>query len=154
MATIPTWLLGRHLTAVVVTPQTEGTGGVLTAVTASSAVLTTCVDAIRLALNPVVSNVNAVNDTRANNVIEEDDASLVVTEILKKNDTSATPTNLLAVQALAYDYFNLTFTRGGRTWGGYFCRGAYSDGVTAKGKNVAEMTFHQVNVGTASLTYT
>jgi hypothetical protein len=154
MATVPTWLLGRHLTAVTIIPQTVGAGGVLTAVTASSAVLTTCVENIRISLNPVNSNINAVNDTRANNVVEEDDASLVVTEILKHSDSSATPTNFLAVMAMGYDYYQASFTRGGRSWAGYFCRGPYNDGVVAKGKNTADFTMLQANVGTSSLTYT
>jgi hypothetical protein len=154
MATIPDWLLGRHLTAVTITPQTEGAGGVLTAVTASSAVLTTTIDSIRLAQNPVTSNISAVNNQRANNVIEEDDGSLVVTQILRKGDTSATPTNLLGVLAMGWDYFSATFTRGGRTWTGIYVRGPYTDGVASKGKNVAEMTFLQADAGTSTLTYT
>lgn len=154
--TIPNFLRGRHLTGVSIIPQIVGAGGVLTAVTASTLTLTGVIDSVRLSMSPVMSDVNAVNSPYVNNIIEADDSSIVLTEILRNGDSSATPVNLLANFAYNYDVCQVSFTRGGRAWSMYGIRGAFSDGVTQRGKNVAELTLHQVDVGTAtpSLQYT
>ena len=71
MASIPVWLIGKHLTSVSIYPQTVGSAGALT--DASTKALTAVIDSIQLNMNPSIENINAVNSPRANNVVVEDD---------------------------------------------------------------------------------
>lgn len=155
MPAIPNWLQGRDIDSIVVTPQTAAATGTLSAGTPIT--LTWLADQVRVSIDPTVSNISPLKTTIANNVIEEDDITLTITEILRRNDNATAVTNLLADAFINYDYFTVSIGRGGRTWLGYCTRGSYSEGVTSKGKNVGEATFRIIDVdttATADLTYT
>lgn len=150
MATIPVWLKGKDLTTVTIYPQTVGTAGALT--DASTKALTTVVDSIQLNMNPTLENINAVNVPRANNVVVEDDGSLTLSIIEVNNASDPDPLGLVIQTA---DYLKCTFVKGTtagsiQTWTGYFARGAYSQGVQGKGKQVASLELHLADTGSTS----
>lgn len=151
MATIPLWLLGKHLTALNIYPQTVSTAGVLS--DAATSALLTQSDSIQLSLSPSTENITAVNVPRANSVIVEDDASLNVS-IIEVNNTS--DPSKLGTYVGTYDYYKVVFTKGNATgstatWTGYFTRGEYSEGVSGKGKQIASLQLHVCDVGSAAV---
>lgn len=150
MATNPLYLLGRHATSVILTPQVVGTAGALS--NGTPVTLTTTLDGLSESLNAAKENISPVNSARANNVITEDDASYTL-RIIKVNDT--TDPNKLKAAVLAADIFKLAWTEGtgasAKTYTAYGSRGSLDTGIEGKGKQIASLTFDQIDVGT--LTY-
>lgn len=143
---VPTWLLGRHLTAVSLTPQTVSGAGVLTAGTAKT--LTAFINRCKLRSTPLLENVGPVNKTRANNVILEDDFTLEIEVLLSYNGE-----NPLATLVTTADYFTGAFTRGGQAWTCTVIRGEFDDGVENQGKNTSSITLHCADNGGTNPTY-
>lgn len=152
MATIPQWLLGRHLTSVVITPQTVAAAGTLSDGTAKT--VTTVVDSIQASINPVHEEINPVNSTRANNVITHDDSSLTLSIIEVNNGSDPNPLEALV---LTNDVFKVVFTKGTQTsfaatWTGYFTRGSCNFGISGRGKQIASLELLQVDAGSSTFT--
>lgn len=148
MSVNPNYLRGRDLTAVVLIGQTIGSNGTFTAGT--SYTLTSVVDGYDFNSDPVLENLSAVNATAANNVPSEEDSSITVREILRKGDTTASPTCLLNAFARLYDYGQLVVTRGGLTKTFMGSRGSFTEGVNSKGKNTANLTLRRVETGASN----
>lgn len=146
MASVPVWLLGRHLTACSLTPQTVASDGVLTPGTTKT--LTAKINRVKLRGQPVLDNVSPVNATKANNVIVEDDFVLELEVLLVSNGE-----NPLAAAVTSADYFTGTFTRGGQAWSCTVVRGEFDDGVENKGKNTSSLMLHCADIGTTNPTY-
>ena len=151
MATIPKWLVGRHLTSVVITPVTVGTDGTITDVTASAFTMTTLTDGLTQSLRPVNEEINPVNATRENFVHIIDGHYLSFTQI-KRNDGND-PDGLLNL-ILNYDHFKFAYTEGtsgsAKTVTGYGLRNEHSTGIQGRGKQVATLALDPVDAGTAS----
>lgn len=150
MASIPVWMLGKHLTAVTIYPQTIGTAGALT--DASTKALTAVIDSLSLSISPNLENINAVNVNRANNVVIEDDVSLNLS-IIEVNNTG--DPSVLGTVVLSNDVFRCVFTKGTATgsqatWQTYASRGNYQEGVQGKGKQIATLELHVVDTGSTS----
>lgn len=153
MTAIPIWLLGKHVTAVTVTPQTVSTAGVLTPSTPVET-LVGFWDEIDITSENTLENIQSADQRRDNNVITGTGTTVRVVEILKTNDSSATPTNLLAT--LFYgsaDYYQVTLTRGGRSFSFYGVARSYNEGYR-RGKSVATGEFAMVDPGASNPTYT
>lgn len=152
MATIPQWLLGRHLTSVVITPQSVSSAGVLSDGTAKT--VTTVVDSIQANISPVHEEINPVNSTRANNVITHDDSGITLSIIEVNNGSDPNP---LEAIVLTNDVFKVVFTKGtvtsyAATWTGYFTRGQCSFGISGRGKQIASLELLQVDAGASTFT--
>lgn len=140
---IPPWLLGIHLTACSITPQSVASDGTLTAGTTNSVIAV--INAVRFRQRPTKDNITPVNTRRANNIIIEDNSSIEVECILKANAANA----LLTLSA-TYDVFAVSFTRGTETITLYGTRGDLDDGVTSKGKNLITLVVDQIEIGSAN----
>jgi hypothetical protein len=152
MATIPLWLLGRHLTAVTLIPQTvNATTGVLSAGTTQT--LTVVTKSITIRREPQSEDIRPVNSSVVNNVNHSDDSTLDLT-ILLRQGVGAIARNQIEDAIAASDYFQANFTSGAKAWSGYFTRGTSTDGVTNYGANEASITLRQIDVGSANPTYT
>lgn len=141
---MPLWLLGKHLTAVTITPCTEdATTGAVSEGSANT--LTGQIDFVRLAIDPVTDTIMPVNATRVHTEILLNSDGLVLGEILtRKNGVISEP--ILPALAYAYDILKVVFTRGGKTWTYYGRRGPFSDGVSSPGKNICELTLLPIDV--------
>ena len=152
MPSIPQFLLGRHLTSVVITPQTVAANGALSDGTAKT--MTTVVDSIQKSISPVHEEINAVNSTRANNVLTHDDGSLTLSIIEVNNGGDPDP---LEAIVMTNDVFKVVFTKGTATgstvtWTDYFTRGQCSFGISGRGKQIASLELVQVDAGSSTST--
>lgn len=146
MAGTVSYLLGRHLTSVVVRGQTRAEDGTFaTAVTQTVSSLTSELD---FQSDPTLEDIGPVNVTGANNVITTDDSTLNLTVLLLANGE-----NPLASLFYAYDYFLVTWTRGGQAYSYYCTRGAFGDTVNSRGANFQRTTFRRVDIGSANPVY-
>jgi len=145
MATVPGWLLGRHLTAISIVGMTESTAGVLGAVATSS--LSGYIDAVQYASRPVQEMIQSVDRVGAHyeNTIEDSELQLV--EILTRKGYH---TPVLPTMAASYDYFTVTFTRGAQTYVSTMKRGAFTDGVANFGKNTVGLNMRPIDVSGSS----
>jgi hypothetical protein len=93
MATIPLWLLGRHLTVCTFQPLKTDASGNLVASTVGTRTITTLIDDIRYAGRITTRDIRAVNATRKNPVlIEQCDAvsfSVIQRAAADSNDLAA-----------------------------------------------------------------
>lgn len=140
---LPKWLLGRHLTAVTIRPQTEAADGTFSHAAAASP-LSGYIDYVRFESDPTLEMIQSVDRTIAHYEITLEDFNLVLGEILTVK-TAHVP--VLPQMAASYNLFLIEFTRGGQTYSCYMRRGAFRDGVTAFGKNACELTVRPVDVG-------
>jgi|CXWL01.1.fsa_nt_gi hypothetical protein len=148
MATIPAWLLGKHLTSVVLTGQTNTAGNLADSTVKT---LTTVIDNIRLSLTPGTEEISAVNTVIDNMVIISDNYGLSLSVIEVNNASDPDP---LAALVVAFDYIKVVFTRGTvvgsiETWSAIFTRGALETGITGKGKQVASLELLSAQVSSA-----
>jgi hypothetical protein len=145
MAQLPRWLLGRHLTAITVTPQTQAVDGTLSNAEGASS-LSGYVDYVRLENDPMLEMIQSVDRTNTHYEGTLEDFTLVLGEILTVK-TAHVP--VLPSMAGSYDHYLVAFTRGGQSYSVYLRRGAFRDGVTAFGKNACELTMRSVDIGGA-----
>jgi len=151
---IPLWVLGKHLTALSITPLTEDADGNLAYAAGAQSVLDTATS-VRLLSNPMTENISAVARPKANHVILEDDTSIAMTtHLTRRRYGSNTKTNVLPWFVANYDHCEITFTRGPDTWTGRFVRGQFSDGIIGKGANPTELMLLQVDDAANPLGYT
>ena len=151
MAKIPTWLLGRHITTITLTPLTVAADGTLTPGTAAS--LSGYIDGVELTGQKTTENIQSIDNIRANYVVTEIETSVTLTEILKTNDTSGTPTNILAsAYYSAFDLALVTLARGGRSYTFYSLMSSYAENIN-KGKSTGKMDCKMVDPGVANPAY-
>jgi len=146
MAQISLWLRGRDLTAITVTPQSVDSSGNLSAGSTSS--LYGHVNITDFRSDPAKENISPVTSPFANMMVVEENCTIEIEEILNMNSV-----NILAAMASSGDYFFVALTRGQQSYGFYSSRGAYSEGVNSKGKNVCRMVFEQIDIGAPNPTY-
>jgi len=166
---VPRWVLGRHLTAITVTPLVRDAQGTLTITTlgtvlgrsAQSATaaksLSGYVDGVRFGSRPAQDLIMPIDQTVANYEIMYDDFDLQLIEILHiKTTGSAGYAPILPYLAANYEYFLVSFTRGGQTWDCYFKRGDFTDGVQGFGKNSVGLSMRPFTMidSTATVTFT
>lgn len=145
MTAIPVWLLGQHVSACAITPQSVAANGTLSAGAASS--LVGSLDGIELDSTPELEEISPITTSRLNNVVVKSGTRITLTEILKSNGT-----NILPAAAVAADYFYVAITRGGQSWAFYGARGTYTESIQ-RGKSVASLTLEMVDIGSANPTY-
>ena len=145
MPDIPNWLIGKHVTAFTITPQTVGTAGALSDGTSQS--LVGQLDEIQYSYNAQAEEINALDSTRENNVIITKGNGLRLTEILKKIGT-----NVLASASNISDVQKVIFTRGAQSTTLYGLVTGYNETIR-RGKSVADVILSPIDAGTGTYVY-
>lgn len=142
--------LGKHWTACTVIGQAVSGAGALS--TGSSQAVTLVVKSDELRLIAEKADINAVNTTRKNNVVIDDDLgySLSVYEVNNGGDP-----NPLLTLVLSYSVFLITFVKGTvagsiETTSFYASRGEFTTGTQGKGEHIGTLTFDGVDAGSDS----
>jgi hypothetical protein len=134
MPTVPLWLIGRTVTAVIVTPQTADADGVLTP--GSGVSFTAVVDEIGYSGRVTTAEISALTASRRNEVPIEEDHTLTLTEIMRNG--AALSLGCL-VWTGAPDRASFYFSRGGNSILVYGVLSDYSETVT-KTRSMATLT--------------
>lgn len=140
--TLPGWLLGKHLTSLVITPQTVTGLELSDSLDVKSIRGTT--SSIELSLDTSHDDVRPVSSEFVNNEIIGRDSSIDITTLLVR-----TGLNALSEIFMEYDYFKIVFQQGEEIWTGYFVCGSHRTGVSSHGGNAASMNFRQIEVNLA-----
>jgi hypothetical protein len=143
--------LGKHLTSVVMTPQTVAADGTL-ADTTPVVTLTTTIEELGEDFMPTHAEISPLNSVRQHNVIE-DDAYAIRFSVFKVND--GTDPDKLKTAIRSADVFKLVYVEGTVTGGiktttTYGLRGQYSTGFQGKGKQIGTINFVCVDIGASS----
>jgi hypothetical protein len=150
---VPQYLLGRHLTAITLTPQTVAANGTLS--DGTGIVLTAVIDSLALSLQANTEEISALNSGRQNNVTLDDGASLQLSIIRVNNGNDPAP---LRTAVLASDVFKVAYTEGSgasaRVVTGYYRRSNYDDGFQGKGKQIATLALIPVDAGSNTFVVT
>lgn len=129
---VPVWLLGKHVTAFTLVPQTN-TNGTLSA--GSSTNIAGTWDEIDITSEPETEEISSADASRQNHVVLKNNTRFRCTGLLKYNGVNQ-PAAILS----ANDYFQMNVTRGGQTWTGYFIRGNYTEAIR-KGRSTWTVEF-------------
>jgi len=155
MATIPLWMLGKHIASVTIYPQTVGTSGILA--DASTKGITSQIDHININATPTKENINAVGAPRANHVIVEDDWSmdLGLIEVHNASDPNPVMTGVMTPLGGGSEVFKFIFVRGTQagsieTWTGWGTRGPSNSGINGKGKQVSNFVIDAADTGSTT----
>jgi hypothetical protein len=142
-------VLGQHLTTLDFYTGTRAADGAITWSIASS--LLRKVDYVRVSNETMLEMITSVDAGIAHYEPTLEDFSLVVGEILARKvagvgSTAWTP--ILPSAAQTSSYYKVVFTRGGQTYTFIGTKRSFSDGITAFGKNAAELTMAPIDDGT------
>lgn len=144
MATIPLWLVGRHITAVVVTPQVANSAGVLSDAALGAQSFTALIDGIQYSGSVTTQEISAITSPRLNHVPIEQDDTMVVSEIMRSAAGSVLATACWTAAGNP-DWALFAFSRGGNSISMYGLMTRVEEGVT-RGKCVARLTIRMVDV--------
>lgn len=148
MAALPKFLLGRHLTAITITPQTQADDGTLADTTPVQTVTGTC-RSVELSIDNQLEDIRPVNTTLANNVVVATDSTITVRQLILKTYASTTQMAIAAsTPALASIPQKVAFTRGGKSWSVVGNIQSYNEGVNSQGANEATMVIRLIDDGT------
>lgn len=146
---IPLYMRGRGLKSLVITGQTIGTAGALSDSTAYT--LSSSLDGYSESLQRQTENISAVNSTRANNMIVEDDNTITWRALKLNNGGDA---NQFKTAILLFDIVKAVWVEGdgasAKTTTAYGSITSMESGIEGKGKQIASLTMQQVDVGTAT----
>jgi hypothetical protein len=141
MAQIPTWLIGKNVTAISITPQSvDLTTGTLTAGSNSS--LTGLLDQITRNTENTLDLIVPMDTRQDSKTITGTATTLALVQILSTQSSQ----NVLEVIANSTDYVFVTFTRGGRTFSDYFVCGKYSESLS-RGKTTGTLDLEPCGIG-------
>lgn len=147
MAQLPPWVIGRYVTNMAIYAVTEALDGTLT--DGSSAALTSKLQSIELASDPETAEVSAMDATVQNMMLLKENNGIVVSEILQRAGSAP---NVLAAWATSNSVGKFVFSRGGKTWSGYYRRGPYHE-TFDKGAAVGRLTLLTVDPGQTNPSY-
>ena len=149
MASIPVYQLGKHLTSVVLTPQTVAANGGLSDGTAVT--VTTYIDSLSESLNDQTEEISAVNSTRQH--LEKLDSGHEITLSIIKVNNGNDP-NPLRTMFLANSVVKIAYTEGtgssAKTITTYARITNVASGTQGKGKQIASMTLGPVDAGAST----
>lgn len=151
MATLKNYMVGRHWTAVALTPISVGTDAIATAVTASAVTITALIDGVSQSLRGTNEEISAANATRENYEHIIDGHYQTFTHLVRNDNNDPDPLQTLIA---SYDVFQFSYTYGtagsAKTVTGYGRRADYQMGLQGKGRQVATLVLDPIDVGTAS----
>lgn len=149
MASIPVYQLGKHLTSVVLTPQTVAANGALSDGTAVT--VTTFMDSLGESLNDQTEEVSAVNSTRQH--LEKLDSGHELTLSVIKVNNGNDP-NPLRTMFLSNSVVKVAYTEGtgssATTITVYARITNVASGTQGKGKQIASITLGPVDAGAST----
>lgn len=145
MTAIPAWLIGVNATTVNIIGQTIAANGTLTPGATTS--LVGQLDEIEIDITNETENITPMDVRQNNYVIVGEDATITLTEILKRSGT-----NILAALSSSYDVAQFNLTRGAQSWSFYGTIGGYNEGLR-RGKSVGRMPLKIVNIAGANPAY-
>jgi hypothetical protein len=146
MPTIPTWLTGRNVTTLTLTPQSN-VDGVLSDSTPVAAIFGH-IDEVTLTGSKTSENIKPLNTIRRNMVPIDVGTRITMAEILKAGGT-----NLLAQAWFgANEYFKISLARGAQTFTFYGLFHDYEEQLR-QGKSVGVATFEMVDPAVANPAY-
>lgn len=154
MPVIPTWLLGQNVSAFVVTGVTVGSDGTLADATGTGIqAMSGLWDEVSLEYTPQTEEISAADSVRLNNVIVKKASRLRITQLMQKakasgqaSDNAINPLNHIAA---TYDFAKTVFTRGSKTWTGYWLVAGYEEGLRA-GRSTCSITLEMIDTGAAN----
>lgn len=152
MVAVPSWLLGKHATTITITGQDISGTGMLTNAAAGAKSLVGYLDEISINAENTTEMIQSMDVRRENEVIVGTRTTITFTEILKANDSSGTPLNILADAAMLFDYAKAIITRGGRTWTFYGLIKDYNEDIR-RGKSTGRLQLVMVDPGIANPSY-
>lgn len=152
MATIPLWLLGRGVTAVVITPMVSDANGLLSDSALGAQSFTTIADEISYQGSVTTQEISALTSTRRNSVVIEQDDTMVMTHIMRSTAGENLAAAIWVDPALSnFAYFQ--FSRGGNSVNMYGALTRYEEDVQ-RGKSVSRLTIKILDTpGTANPAY-
>jgi len=150
MAKIPTWAIGKHITAFTLVPQNIGADGTLTDATTNTLVFYGHLQEIEMETSVSFENISAMDRPFENNVPYEVATTYRVTEIDKY--TAPGSLSAKAMFELPYSIWKITLTRGANTWTGYCIPGNYRFTGT-KPRVTSTFELKMVDAGVANPTY-
>lgn len=147
MVSIPVWLVGKHVTAVTLTPQSVASDGTITDTT-PVATMVGHVDEVTISMRSENEEISPMNTTRLNHVQLKVGTTITIHEILKSNGT-----NYLATAATgATAVFKVLVTRGGQGFTFYGLLESYEEGLR-RGKSTGSMTLAMLDISAANPAY-
>ena len=158
LPTVPLFQLGKHLTLVRLTPQAVAANGDLSDTT-TVVTVTAYINDLDCEFDLEGEEINAMNSTRRNMVTTSTGSKLNLS-ILKVND--GTNPNAVRYQVTgngAKEYWKIEYTEGTATGSinvvsGLYRFASYKDGFQGRGKQIAAMSFDEIDPGQAQVTYT
>lgn len=154
MATIPQFLIGKHITAVVVTPQTvSGTTGALSDTTPIQT-FSTVFSEISIRSENDLEDISASDQRRKNMVPTASSTRITITELLQGSRADGNPVNGGAASGYgSSDYHKFTLTRSGKTYTFYAVMASYEERTNGKGKITGELVLDMIDPGVANPAY-
>lgn len=160
MVAIPIWLIGKHVSAITITPQDIASDGTLSNNSVGAKSLVGMLDQIEMNQENDLENIQALDIRRNNNVIVGTGTSFTLTQILRQNDVAGTPTNILAAVSNGMtglsggaDIHLINITRGGRSFAFYGIARSYNETIN-RGKSTCRLVVDMVDPGSANPAYT
>ena len=147
MATIPLWAIGKHVTSVLLTPQTVNTTTGALSDTTPTREFFGHLQEIELTTGFTFENISAMDRPYENNVPVEQATGIRITELEKSAGT-----NLAAAAAFGATYWKYVLTRGAQSFTSYGVIGEYKT-MGTKPKVTASLELRNIDVGTAFPTY-
>lgn len=150
MADVPLWAIGKHVTSIVLTPQTvNATTGVLTDSTPVASLFGHLKN-IELDSHVTSENISAMNSTAENQVPLEYGTTIRMEELEKSAGTNLLASQVFTAASIG-TYVKYQITRGGQSWTGYGLVADYKMSASKQGVNgTAEIRPIQINNTTAS----
>lgn len=146
MASVPVWLIGKHVTACqIFCGVTVAANGTIT--DGSGTTIYGHLADVNIESQNELENISEMAQRRQNFVIIESGTTFVLTELLKSNGT-----NILASAGYVSDYVKITLTRGGQSFTFYGVIESYSESLV-KGSGRGVMRVRMVDSGAANPSY-
>lgn len=164
MATIPTWLIGKYVSNLIVTPQTVTAAGLLGDGSALSLIASTgtppsasftagLVDEVELETTNTTENVSAINRTRAHHVVLTTGYSMVISEILRTTVNDSLLASAWFAASGGFGIVKLDFRRARLKYLLYAVMTSYTESIQ-RGKNVGRLVCSPLDVGASTVTLT
>lgn len=145
MPSIPLWIIGRTVTAVVVTPLIPDVDGLLGAAALAAQSFTAIADEISYSGTVQTAEISPLTASRQNLVPLEEDGVMVITEILR-NSALLNLGARIWMQTDNPDRALFQFSRGGNKLEMYGTLDSYDETVT-KGKSIAHLSIRMIDTG-------
>lgn len=143
MPSIPLWVIGRTVTAVVATPLIADANGLFSTHALGALSFTAIADEISYASTVQTVEISALTSSRKNEIPLEQDDRMIISEILRASTNGCLGAR--AWTAAGGSWCRFQFSRGGNAISLYGAIADYEENVT-KGKCIARLAIHRVTL--------